>query len=158
MGIDIEGMNGELETRFTTLRLMVVCFSDGWDPSDDEIEKSVHEILLMNDKSTAEKYAKLVAMMVSQVRSIIGMMRVGVSTFGPTRDTNLVLEKLIPKKFVIYKEENTLFRSGGDADLTHYVALGNKKLLEKTLKICDLEKSLKNVIGKKGDNHGKNDN
>ncbi len=154
MGIDIEGGAFEEESRFITIHLMVVCLSNDWNPSDYEIEKCVHETLLMNDKSTGEKYASLVAMMTSQVRNRIGMMHVGVSTFGPTDDTNLVLEKLIPKEFVIYKEENTLFGSGGNS--THYVALGNKKLLGKVLKICNLGKSLKNVIGEKGDKHGKN--
>lgn len=149
MGIDIEGGAFEEESRFITIYLMVVCLSDDWNPSDDEIEKSVHEILLVGDKSTAERYAKLVAMHVSQVRNRIGMIRVGVSTFGPTDDTNLILEKLIPKEFVIYKEENTLFGSGGNT--AHYVALGNKKLLEKALKICNLGKSLKNVIGREHD-------
>lgn len=155
MGIDIEGSLDESEDRFITIHLMVVCLSDDWNPSDDEIEKSVHETLLTGDKSTAERYASLVAMHVSQIRNRIGMIRVGVSTFGPTSDTHLILEKLIPKEFVIYREENTLFGSGGNT--FHYVALGNKKLLEKALQICGLEKSLKNVIGEKGDNHGRSD-
>lgn len=154
MGINIAESLDESEDRFITIYLMVVCLSDDWNPSDDEIEKSVHEILLVGDKSTAERYAKLVAMHVSQVRNRIGMIRVGVSTFGPTDDTNLILEKLIPKEFVIYREENTLFGSGGNT--VHYVALGNKMLLGKVLKICKLGESLKNVIGEKGDKHGRN--
>ncbi len=156
MGIDIEGSLNEAEERFITIQLMVVCLSDDWNPSDYEIENYVCETLLISDKSNPKKYASLVTMLTSQIRNRIGMIRSGVSTFGPTSDVHLILEKLIPKEFVIYREENTLFGSGGN--VIHYVALGNKMVLGKVLKICNLGESLKNVIGKKGDKHGENDN
>lgn len=148
MGIDIEGMLDEKpEEPVTALRTIVVCLGYDWNPSDYEIKKAVCDTLAMTDKATSEKHQHFIDTMASDVMTRIGMFQVGVSTFGGTNDTDLVLERLIPEKYILFREEDTIYRSGHNRSMTRFIALGSKKLLGQVLNICNLGKSLKNVIG-----------